>query len=111
MRRFLLSLLFIALMSGSAFADRLYLSPNAVGDNFGYSTYIGGRLVGWSGGTEPYFFHIYGHAPGSEISSGTLYLYDFPPGSILIYPAITLPIEGRDFRAFVSVGFDATRTD
>lgn len=110
MKRSCLTLLFLAMMSATAVADRLYLTPNYVGDNFGYSTYMNGHPLHLSGGTDPFFLNGDGYLPGTTLGGGTLYLYSaviwlngtptefsFPPGSISMTP-FTLPTNGSGFQ-------------
>jgi hypothetical protein len=118
-----LTLLFVSLMSATAFADHLYLYVNnGSGDNFGFVGQMNGHPLVLSGGTD-FFFSIPGYQPGSTLDGGGLYLYSsviwfdgipteffFPgAGSISMYPLITMPADGRDsFRAFVNISFSQT---
>jgi hypothetical protein len=109
-----LTLLFVALLSVSAFGDHLYLAPNCCGDNFAYAY---GSLI-LSGGTDPSFLSADGYTPGYMVTGGgTLYLnsiflpvngqqleFFFYPGSISMTP-FTLPTNGSDFRVLVDINF------
>jgi hypothetical protein len=126
MKRFLLSLplLFLTLMSSTAFADHIYLIPNdGSGDNFGFIGYMNGHQLFLDGGTPYDFFGDGGYAPGSVFGGGdTLYLYPadvwingapmafgFPDTmSVIFGSSITLPTNGRDFTVPWQIGFSAT---
>jgi hypothetical protein len=115
-----LTLLFVSLMSATAFADHLYLSVNSgSGDNFAYVS----NGLHLSGGTDYFFLGNFGYQPGWTLGDGALYLYSsvisidgiptefsFPgAGSISMYPLITIPTDGRDsFWAFVDISFSHT---
>jgi hypothetical protein len=116
-----LTLLFVSLMSATAFADHLYLFVNnGSGDNFGYVSQMNGHPLILSGGTDPFFLGNFGYQPGWTLGGGALYLYStdiwidgiptefsFPgAGSISMFPQITIPTDGRDFfRSFVDISF------
>lgn len=125
MKRFLLSLslLCVTLISSTAFADHLYLSPNdGSGGNFGFVGQMNGHQLFLSGGTPYFFFGTGGYAPGSAFGGGdTLYLsstvvwigglpqeFFFPQtDSTIFISAFTLPTSGKDFTMFVQIGFSA----
>ena len=121
----LLSILFVTLMSSTAFADHLYLIPNdGSGGNFGFVGYMNGHPLFLDGGTPASFFGAdVGYAPGSIFGgSDTLYLYsttiwiDGVPlefgfnqnDSTIFISSVAMPTNGRDFfTAFVQVDFFA----
>jgi hypothetical protein len=123
MRRVLsLSLLFVFLMSATAFADHLVLDPNVgAGGNFAYFTRANGHPLVLSGGTDFFFFGDVGYPTGLRLGGdGALFLdsavlwiegtpmeFFFYPGTISM-TSFTLPTDGRDFRALVNIGFSAT---
>lgn len=118
-----LTLLFVVLMSATAFADHLYLSTNdGSGDNFGFVGQMNGHPLLLGGGTD-FFFSTVGYQPGSTLGGGGLFLdptviwidgipteFGFPgAGPISFYPVITMPTDGRDgFQAFVNISFSQT---
>lgn len=124
MKCFLLSLLFLTLISSTAFADHVYLIPNdGSGDNFGFAGYMNGHPLFLNGGTSYAFFGEGGYAPGSAFGGGdTLYLYStdvwingspmefgFPDTMSFIFgSSITLPTNGKDFTVPWQIGFSAT---
>ncbi len=123
MRRVLsLSLLFVFLMSATAFADHLVLDPNSgSGSNFAYFTHDNGHRLILSGGTDYSFFGISGYPTGSTFGGdGALFLdssilwIDGTPMEFFFYPgtismtSFKLPTDGRDFRALVDITFFAT---
>lgn len=119
----LLSVLFVTLISSTAFADRIYLGPNdGSGDNFGFVGQMNGHQLFLSGGTPYYFFGVGGYEPGSTFGGGdTLFLYptvawvdgvpeefNFPQtDSYIFMSSFTLPAVGKDFTEFVEIGFSA----
>ncbi len=124
MRRFLLlSLLCVALISSTAFADHIYLIPNdGSGDNFGFVGQMNGHPLFLSGGTPYDVFGMGGFSPGSTFGGGTLYLYSttvwidgipmefvFPQtDSTIFISSFTLPTNGKSFTKFVEISFSAT---
>jgi hypothetical protein len=119
----LLSLLFVTLISSTAFADHIYLGPNdGSGGNFAFVGQMNGHQLFLSGGTLYPFFDIDGYAPGSTFGGeDTLFLYPtfmwidgmplefgFPPGDSSIFiSSFTLPAVGKSFTEFVAIGFSA----
>ena len=119
----LLSLWCVTLISSTAFADHIYLSPNdGTGDNFGFVGRTNGHPLFLSGGTPYSFFGIGGYEPGSTFGGyETLYLYPttvwiegmpmevvFPPtDSYIFISSFTLPNNGKSFSQFVEIGFSA----
>src|SRR5262249_9580924 len=89
------------------------------GDNFAYVGYMNGHPFDLFGGTNYYFFDAYGYRPGeTALGAGDLWLYstvmwigntptefDFLNPGVIFATSITLPTDGRSFRAFVDVGF------
>jgi hypothetical protein len=123
MRDFLsVSLLFVSLMSATAFADHLYLYPNSgSGDNFAYVSRVNGHPFILSGGADYFFFGDVGYQPGWRLGGdGGLFLYStvvwidgipmeffFSSGTISM-TSFTLPTNGRDFRVPVDISFFAS---
>jgi hypothetical protein len=121
-----LTLALVAVMSVTAFADRIYLVPNnGTGDNFAFVGILNRHQLVLTGGADPYFFSTNGYLPGSTLGGGdSLYLYDsavwtnggfsdfsFYPASINM-STVTLPTDGRNFfRASVQISFSATGTN
>jgi hypothetical protein len=127
-----LSLLFVTLMSSTAFADHLYLFVNdGSGDNFGFIGRMNGHQLILQGGTA---YEAFGYdttyMPGSTVQTGgTLYLYfttiwvdgvptdfGFPQesssfGINSLNPFFTLPTDGRDVTVGVQVYFTALGLD
>jgi hypothetical protein len=127
-----LSLLFVTLMSSTAFADHLYLFVNdGSGDNFGFIGRMNGHQLILQGGTA---YEAFGYdttyMPGSTVQTGgTLYLYfttiwvdgvptdfGFPQESSSfginpLNPFFTLPTDGRDVTVGVQVYFTALGLD
>jgi hypothetical protein len=67
-----LTLLFVSLLSATAFADHLYLHVNdGSGDNFAYVS----NGLQLSGGTDYFFLGSFGYQPGWTLGGGALYLY------------------------------------
>lgn len=126
MRRLLLplSLLCVTLISSTAFADHIYLTPNnGSGDNFGFVGQMNGHQLFLSGGTPYDFFGIGGYASGSTFGgASTLFLYPttiwidgvpmefgFPQtNSTIFISSFTLPTNDKDFTKFVDISFGAT---
>jgi hypothetical protein len=78
MKHFLLvlSLLCVTLISSTAFADHIYLSPNVgFGDNFRFAGRMNGHPLFLFGGTPSYFFGTDGYEPGSTF--GRSFLWEF----------------------------------
>ncbi|MBZ5722729.1 MAG: PEP-CTERM sorting domain-containing protein [Acidobacteriia bacterium] len=117
-----LTLLLVALMSATAFADHIYLVPNdGSGDNFAFVGQFNGHRLVLSGGLTASFFSTEGYLPGSTFGGDTaLFLYStvvwidgipteffFPPGTLFM-TTFALPTDGRDFRVPVEISFSAT---
>ncbi|MGC2193056.1 MAG: PEP-CTERM sorting domain-containing protein [Terriglobales bacterium] len=116
-----LSVLCVTLVSSTAFADHIYLSPGT--DNFGFVGEMNGHQFFLSGGTPSDFFNANGYAPGSMLGGGTtLFLnpaevwingvateFVFPPTDAgLGMSSITLPTDGRStYTVPVQIGFSA----
>jgi hypothetical protein len=126
MKRLLVgTLLLCSLMSASAFANTIisYRPNDGSGDNFGFVVSGPGFLVAGGGGTPVDFFSVFGYAPGSTLGGGSDIFFSegfamigpisydvFFNGGGLSMSTITLPTNGMDFRAPVTIGFDATGT-
>lgn len=126
MKRLVLATLLIgSLMPASAFAGTIInLFPNdGSGGNFGFRTYGAGYSITGGGGIAASAFNDFppGYAPGSTFGINTPIFFDFglaqlgPISSdvqftdgVLFVSSVTLPTNGQDFRAFVTVGFDAS---
>jgi len=127
MKRLLLGAwLLCSLLSASAFGDSIsiYLTPNLFGDNVAFVVYSGGGYVFGVGSTPFGFFtNAFGYPPGASVGGPTdLFMSDgsakigpnvsdvlFTTGTL--FPStITLPTNGKDFRASVSLGFEAPGT-
>jgi hypothetical protein len=119
------TLLLCSLVSSSAFANTLIgYSPNdGSGDNFGFLIYGNGIYAVGGGGTPFDFFNVFGYAPGSVLGGSTDIFFEggfvrigtissdvFFDGGALFMSTITLPTNGKDFVAPVTIGFDATGT-
>ena len=112
----------IVLCSSPAFANgiKIFYGPNISGDNFGAFLWGPGIAVGLGGGTpEDFFGGSFGYAPGTTLGGSTdLFIsggfaqigkngYELLPLEVgtLFMSSITLPTNGKDFRANVEVGF------
>ena len=113
----------IVLCSSPAFANGIHIfyGPNTgSGDNFGSLLWGPGISVGLGGGTpEDFFASSFGYAPGTTLGGSTdLFIsggfaqigkngYDLLPLEVgtLFMSSITLPTNGKNFRAYVEVGF------
>jgi hypothetical protein len=118
-----LSLLCVTLISSTAFADHLYLSPNdGSGGNFGFVGEMNGHPLFLGGGTSYGFFNTGGYAPGSTFGGGaTLFLsptivwidgvpmeFGFPQtDSFIGMSSFILPTDGKSFTMPVGIGFSA----
>jgi hypothetical protein len=127
MKRFLwLTPILFVLLSACAYADsiRIGFDPNdGSGDNFGFVQQIGGVLISGFGGTPADFFNTLGYAPGSTLGGSTDIFFsngfitfggnssevDFSVGTLFL-SSFTLPTNGRDFAAQVSIGYSASGT-
>jgi len=122
-RLVVVTLLLCSLISAKAFANTIigYLPNDGSGDNFGFVTYGPGFLIAGGGGTPFDFFNVQGYAQGSVLGGSTDIFFEggfakigpissdvfFDVGTLFM-STITLPTNGQDFRAPVSIGFDAT---
>jgi hypothetical protein len=126
MKRLLVgTLLLCSLMSASAFANTIIgYSPNdGSGDNFGFINYNGNGFVAGGGGTPADFFNTLGYVPGSILGGSTdIFFFGgfarigpissdvfFNVGTLFM-STITLPTNGKDFVAPVTISFGATGT-
>jgi hypothetical protein len=126
MRRLVLATLLIcSLMSASAFAGTIInLVPNDMsGDNFAFKTYGPGYSITGEGGIAFAVFNDFppGYAPGSTFGINTQIFFDggsaklgpissdvdFTDGTLFV-SSVTLPTNGQDFKAFVTVSFNAS---
>ena len=120
MKRFLwLTPILFVVMLGSAFADGITFVPNdGSGDNFGFFQ----NGAGFGGGVPYDFFNIGPYAPGSTLGGqadifieGGFIVIDgighdlapLGPGTLFL-SSLTLPTNGKDFRALVDLSFGAT---
>ena len=126
MKRLLVGILLLcSLVSAEAFANTIigYIPNDGSGDNFGFITYGPGFFIAGFGGTPADFFNTLGYAPGSTLGGFTdIFFSDGfakigPNSSEVFYnvgtlflSTITFPTNGQNFRAPVSVGFDAIGT-
>jgi hypothetical protein len=130
MRRLVFAALLVcSLMSATAFAGTIiYLAPNGGGgDNFGFVTYGPNFYATALGSLSADVFSDFppGYAPGSTIFGGGMTIFfdnggfarvgpissDLAlTGGTLFISSITLPTNGKDFKAFVNVNFDAFGT-
>jgi hypothetical protein len=127
MRRLILATpLLCSLLTATAFADTIIgLVPNdGSGDNFGFRTYGPGYNISGGGGIPADAFSDFppGYAPGSTFGIGGAEIFfedgfaklgpissdvDFTDGTLFV-SSVTLPTNGKDFRAFVTVSFNAS---
>jgi hypothetical protein len=126
MRRLVLATLLICLlMSVSAFAGTIInLVPNDMsGDNFAFTTYGPGYYITGQGGIAFSVFNDFppGYAPGSTFGINTQIFFDggsaklgpissdvdFTDGTLFV-SSVSLPTNGQNLRAFVSVSYDVS---
>jgi hypothetical protein len=125
MKRSLWAILFsVVLLSGSMFADTMiFWGPNdGSGDNFGFLQSLNGVAISIGGGTPYDFFNTGAYTPGSVLGgpvavffddfstvtiNGTQYELDFNGPGTLFVSTITLPTNGQNFTAKVTLNFTA----
>jgi hypothetical protein len=122
-RLFWMTSLMLLLISVTAFADTLisFFPNDGSGDNFAaLERFSNGDFINVRGGTDPFFYDIFGYPPGTTLGGTTpLYLdggiariggqlYDLQQiaGGILDLSPFTLPPPGGAFQFPVSISFD-----
>ena len=114
------AILFV-MMSGSVFADQIFFDTNVAGSNFAAIVNDGGTRILVFGGVAYDFFNQGPYAPGSTLGGFTdLFIdggfaqsggnfYDLSPNGFgtLFLSSITLPTNGKDYRALTGIDFFA----